>query len=206
MTNTSENPTAPQGEVELILPTTELKPVQEIVVESDEKKLTPKQAQFVVEYLVDMNGTQAAIRAGYSINTAQQIASELLLKPLIAKAIKEQMDARAQRTLITADWILNQIKLVAGRCMQAEPVMFFNKLTGEWEQAKDEDGKLIYQFDSAGANKALENLARNLKLLTDKTEIGNLDGSNFQFPGIKEAFVESPDALKDLSLKEPDGQ
>ena len=50
--------------------------------------LTPKQQRFVEEYLIDLNATQAAIRAGYSEKTAQQMWSENLLKPVIADAIK----------------------------------------------------------------------------------------------------------------------
>ena len=49
--------------------------------------LTPKQARFVQEYLIDLNATQAAIRAGYSEHTARQVASENLSKPYIVKAV-----------------------------------------------------------------------------------------------------------------------
>lgn len=165
-------------------------------------KLTPKQAMFVIEYLKDLNGTQSAIRAGYSEDTAQQMASENLSKPLIKKAIEEQMDARSQRTLITADWILQGMKEIAERCMQRKPVMVFCKEDRCMKQVLDENGNGVWEFDSAGANKALENLARNQKLLTDKTEIGNLDGSNFKFPGVKEVFVDSPDVAKSMQQEQ----
>ena len=158
--------------------------------------LTPKQAMFVIEYLKDLNGAQAAIRAGYSEDSAKEIASENLTKPNIISAIEQQMEARARRTLITADRIIADIDRVAQRCMQAEPVMIFNKVIQKWEQLKDDKGDPVYQFDSAGANKALENLARNQKLLTDKTELGNADGSNLELGGIIEIFVESPDIGK----------
>ena len=52
--------------------------------------LTPKQRRFVDEYLIDLNATQAAIRAGYKKNTARQIGSENLSKPAIAKAISSR--------------------------------------------------------------------------------------------------------------------
>lgn len=52
-------------------------------------KLTPKQAMFVKEYLIDLNATQAAIRAGYSARTADRIGPELLGKTSIAEAIQK---------------------------------------------------------------------------------------------------------------------
>lgn len=76
-------------------------------------KLTPKQFLFVKEYLVDLNGTQAAIRAGYSARTAHAISEENLRKPYIAAAIQEAMDKRAERVDLTADRVLEEIKHAA---------------------------------------------------------------------------------------------
>ncbi|MCM3294113.1 terminase small subunit [Paenibacillus sp. MER 180] len=70
--------------------------------------LTPKQETFVAEYLIDLNATQAAIRAGYSARTARKIGQENLTKPDIQKAIQEAMDARSKRTEITADRVLEE--------------------------------------------------------------------------------------------------
>ncbi len=63
--------------------------------------LTPKQARFVQEYLIDLNATQAAIRAGYSEKTARQVASENLSKPYIAKAIEAKQTELSERTGFT---------------------------------------------------------------------------------------------------------
>ena len=71
--------------------------------------LTPKQGNFVNEYLIDFNGTQAAIRAGYSENTAQQIASENLSKPLIQQAIHKAMVERQERVGVDADYVLRRL-------------------------------------------------------------------------------------------------
>lgn len=71
--------------------------------------LTPKQAAFVREYLIDLNATQAAIRAGYSAKTAASIGDENLRKPAIAAAVAQALDARAQRTEITADRVLREL-------------------------------------------------------------------------------------------------
>jgi phage terminase small subunit len=74
--------------------------------ETRPKRLTPKQATFVQEYLVDLNATQAAIRAGYSEETASEMGYENLNKPQIAEAIQAAMDLRAERTGITVDKVL----------------------------------------------------------------------------------------------------
>lgn len=71
--------------------------------------LTPKQRAFVREYLIDLNATQAAIRAGYSETTARAIGAENLTKPDIASAIRKAMDERAERTQITADRVLTEL-------------------------------------------------------------------------------------------------
>ncbi|GJE77230.1 terminase small subunit [Methylorubrum suomiense] len=67
---------------------------------------TDKQARFVEEYLVDVNATQAAIRAGYSKATAYSVGQENLKKPEVAAAIAEAQKARSERTKITADDVL----------------------------------------------------------------------------------------------------
>lgn len=74
-----------------------------------ENELTAKQRAFVREYLIDMNATQAAIRAGYSEATAAQIGAENLTKPNIEAAISAAMDLRAKRTGITADRVLLEL-------------------------------------------------------------------------------------------------
>lgn len=76
-------------------------------------KLTPKQARFVAEYLVDLNGTQAAIRAGYSSNSAGRFAQELLLKTHITAAIQAAQAERARRTEITQDAVLQRYWAIA---------------------------------------------------------------------------------------------
>ena len=69
-------------------------------------KLTPKQQRFVDEYLIDLNATQAAIRAGYSEKTAYSIGDENLKKPDIKKAIEQAQQERQKRTLVTQDDVI----------------------------------------------------------------------------------------------------
>lgn len=125
-------------------------------------KLTSKQQLFIKEYLIDLNGTQAAIRAGYSKKTARQIATEMLSKLYMQEAIEEAKKKRMEKADITAEYVLNSLKTVAERCMQAEEVMAFNYATRELEATGE------YKFDSNGANKALELLGKHLSLFTDK--------------------------------------
>lgn len=74
------------------------------------KKLTAKQSLFVNEYLVDLNATQAAIRAGYSEKTAKEIGCQNLTKVNVQEAVQKSMDARAERVESEADWVLRTIK------------------------------------------------------------------------------------------------
>src|SRR5690606_6829667 len=74
-----------------------------------ERKLTPKQEQFVREYLLDLNATQAAIRAGYSEKSAPDIAAQLLGKTHIKAAILEARKERAEETGINAAWLLKRL-------------------------------------------------------------------------------------------------
>ena len=76
-------------------------------------ELTEKQKRFVYEYLIDLNATQAAIRAGYSPKTAYSMGQRLLKKVEIQAAIQEAMSERQKRTEITQDKVLEEIGKVA---------------------------------------------------------------------------------------------
>lgn len=76
-------------------------------------KLTAKQALFVSEYLLDLNATQAAIRAGYSKKTAKEIGYENLTKLHIAAAISKKFDARVERTEVTQDAVVAELARIA---------------------------------------------------------------------------------------------
>lgn len=106
--------------------------------------MTPKQEMFIKEYLVDLNATQAAIRAGYSTKTAGVIGDENLKKPEIATAIQDAMDKRSAKVGITAEKVLENIERIA---MLAE--------------ASEEYGAAL---------KGQELLGKHLKMFTDKIE------------------------------------
>ena len=113
--------------------------------------LTNKQQMFVKEYLIDLNATQAAIRAGYSEKTAGQTAHEYLKKPEIAAEIQSAMDTRAEIVGINAQDVLESIKHIRSMTMA---------------DCKYSD-----------ALKANELLGKHLKLFTDKTEITGANGA-----------------------------
>ena len=71
--------------------------------------LTAQQQRFVEEYLIDLNATQAAIRAGYSAKTAEQQGSRLLRNVKVAQAIEAAQVARLKRTEVDADWVLRRL-------------------------------------------------------------------------------------------------
>lgn len=75
-------------------------------------KLTPKQKRFVDEYLIDLNATQAAIRAGYSPKTANEQAAQLLAKLSIQNYLHKRQSERVRRTEITQDRVLQELAAV----------------------------------------------------------------------------------------------
>ncbi len=80
-------------------------------------ELTKKQELFCIEYLIDLNATQAAIRAGYSKHTAKDIGCENLAKPNINKRIGELFTERTTKTKIDAEYVLIKSNELLNRCM-----------------------------------------------------------------------------------------
>lgn len=117
--------------------------------------MTPKQISFVQEFIVDLNATQAAIRAGYSKKTARAIGARLLTKVDIQRRIQQLMDERAERVKRTADDVLKDIHKVKDACMA---------------EAFDQQGN-AGMVDPKAALKALELEGRHLKMFTDKLEV-----------------------------------
>ena len=126
-------------------------------------KLTDKQEAFCQEYVVDMNGTKSAIRAGYSEKTANRIASNLLSKVDIQQRIAEFKQERCQRVQIDADWVLMAAKKIYDRCMQEEPIL---DRDGKPVTVFDGSGEIVaaYKFDSSGANKALDTIGKHVNV------------------------------------------
>jgi len=140
-------------------------------------KLTPKQQRFIDEYLVDLNATQAAIRAGYSAKTAGQIGDENLKKPQIKAAIDEAMTKRTERTEIDQDYVLKTIKDTIERCAQAVPV---TDAKGNPVFVKTPDGEIspAYKFDAFAVLKGAELLGKHLGIFIEKRELTGKDGKD----------------------------
>jgi len=136
--------------------------------EGIKKNSTLKRKAFVQEYLLDLNGTQAAIRAGYSPKTARQIADNLLSYIDIKEDIEKEMQKRSKRTTIDIDYVLTNIKEIGERCMQKRPITAWNAESKTFEVVLDENGKSVWEFDASNALKAQELLGKHLNMWTDK--------------------------------------
>jgi phage terminase small subunit len=157
------------------------------------RKLTPKQQAFVGEYLIDFNGTAAAIRAGYSARTAQQQASRLLLNVVVQAAIREGRARVAQRAEVKAADVLAELALIgfsdigqvldftglvpalkdtstipeaARRAIAGVKVKRY--IEGSGDDAREVE---MVEFKLWNKNKALEDLARHLGLLKERVEV-----------------------------------
>jgi len=95
--------------------------------------------------MIDLNATQAAIRAGYSENTAKEIGCENLTKPNIAIVIQELMAKRSEKTGITSEWVLKHIEELTEVLLKSE--------------------------DPSKAYKGLELAGRHLKMFTDSLQV-----------------------------------
>ena len=139
--------------------------------------LTPKQQRFVEEYLIDLNATQAAIRAGYSEKTARSIGQRLLTNVDIQKAIEDAQSKRAEQTQIDAAYVLR--RLVEIDQMDVLDIMddkYCLKPIGEWP-------KIWRQYISN-----IENLEEFEGFGEDRTQIGWLKK------------IKWPDKVKNLEL------
>ncbi len=133
-------------------------------------KLTPKQQRFIDEYLIDLNATQAAIRAGYSPRTARAIACENLAKPDIQEAIAGAKRERSEATKIDAEWVLRElVKLHKRVTQEIKPALHPKTRT----QMKDEEGNLLFVFNAAAANRALELIGKHTDITAfrDRLEV-----------------------------------
>ena len=139
-------------------------------------KFTAKQERFVEEYLIDLNATQAAIRAGYSKKTSYSMGQRLLKNVEVAAAIAKAQGARSKRTGITQDYVLANIVETLERCRQVRPVILAD---GSPAMVETEDGKMApaFKFDPANALKAAELLGKHLVMFTDKVDHTSSDGT-----------------------------
>ena len=132
--------------------------------------MTPKQERFVEEYLVDLNATQAAIRAGYSEQTARQIGAQNLSKLVIQQAIEAARNKRSERVELTQDEVVRDLRELRDICMGRKPVRITevvkNAQLGKVTSREVE----VYALEPTGAGKALDLLGKHLGMFVDKVE------------------------------------
>jgi phage terminase small subunit len=147
--------------------------------------LTMKQRRFVEEYLIDLNATKAAIRAGYSARTAHSAGPRLLENVEVSKAIRAGMEARAERTRVTADDVIATIEQTIRRCAEAECV-------------RDARGNVVegkYTFDAKNVLRGCELLGRHLGLFKERPEVPQTFAITRTIVHVHRSEAPSPEAL-----------
>lgn len=124
--------------------------------------LEAKEEQYCHEYLLDLNQTQAAIRAGYAESNARAQASRLMTKANILTRIAELKADRVERVKIDSDWVLRRLLEISDKCMEAKAVMVFSPADKCMVQKQTEEGEKLFEFNAAGANKATELIGKHI--------------------------------------------
>lgn len=146
--------------------------------------MTEKQKRFVEEYLIDLNATQAAIRAGYSPKTANEQGAQLLAKLSIQNAISAAMAERSRRTGINQDRVVRELAKIA--FVNASDVIDVDRATvlpdahlddlACIQSVKVKDGNITErEVRLADKLRALELLGKHLGMWTDKVQVTGLD-------------------------------
>ena len=149
-------------------------------------KLTDKQKKFIDEYLVDLNATQAAIRAGYKEKAAYRTGAENLRKPQIQEEIQKRMEERQKRTEITQDMVLQELAAIAfARATDYVSVMGGMVQVKDTDQLSDSQIAAIagiketqngIEVKLGSKEKTLELLGRHLGMWNDKLDVsGDMD-------------------------------
>lgn len=152
-------------------------------------KLTDKQKKFIDEYLVDLNATQAAIRAGYKEKAAYRTGAENLRKPQIQEEIQKRMEDRQKRTEITQDMVLQELAAIAfARATDYVSVMGGMVQVKDTDQLSDSQIAAIagiketqngIEVKLGSKEKTLELLGRHLGMWNDKINVeGQVEAKN----------------------------
>lgn len=136
----------------------------------NKRNLTSRQELFVEHFLIDLNATQAAIRAGYSSKTAHSCGPRLLDNVAVAAAITAAKKSRSEATNIDAAWVLRQAVKLHNRCMQEVRPVLHPKTR---KQLQDGDGNALFTFNAAAASRALELIGKHVEVgaFSDKLEL-----------------------------------
>lgn len=133
--------------------------------------LTAKQQRFVDEYMIDLNATQAAIRAGYSKNTASETGYENLRKPQIADEIAKRQQKHAEKAEMTVEWVLQQYRDIILNTKEAEP----NTARGALDSVAKHLGMFKEKIEHSGG---LNNTTQNITDLSPDERRARIDELN----------------------------
>jgi phage terminase small subunit len=128
-------------------------------------KLTPKQEMFCKEYLIDLNATQAAIRAGYSPKTAKETGYENLTKPHIAEYINDMKSKREEKVEITAEGVLRDLQLARDITLGLKPHHIVSTVEGIPMSSE------LHKTDMTNFVKINEIYMKHLGMFTEKLEV-----------------------------------
>ena len=128
-------------------------------------KLTDKQERFCQEYMIDLNATQACMRAGYSKRNPDKVGPALLGNPRVSARISELKQKVQAFTDVTVSEVISTLREVIARSLCKKQVMEFNQASKKLKQKIDpETGEGVWQYDSNGVNKAAELLGKHIGL------------------------------------------
>lgn len=133
--------------------------------------LTAKQQCFVDEYLIDLNGTQAYIRAGYQSKSPEVEASKLLRNPKVKEKIDEAMGKRQDRLKLTQDEVLQDLMDLRDMCMGKKPVKVMTIVKNAREGTAEPVEVEGVVFEPAAANRTLELLGKHMRMFTDRMDV-----------------------------------
>lgn len=165
--------------------------------------MTKKQKLFVEEYLIDLNATQAAIRAGYSPETAKEIGCENLTKPNIRTEISKAMAERSKRTGVNADRVLMELAKIAFvnpiDVIDPKTATIRKDATGEDTAAIQsvkvktfgEDG-LEREIKMADKLKALELIGKHLGMFKDRVVVSGMEEEKTKLDNILQQLWGDP--------------
>lgn len=168
--------------------------------ESDMEELTEKQKRFVEEYLIDLNATQAAIRAGYATKRASEQGHQLLQKTTVSEVIKKALAERSRRTGINQDRVVQELAKIA-------LVKITDVVNDDCEILPDADEADLAAIESVKVRtvptksgeigveravklssklKALELLGKHLGMFTEKVEVSGITQEQSKLDAILE--------------------
>lgn len=158
-------------------------------------ELNAKQLRFVQEYLLDLNATQAAIRAGYSAKTAAATGAENLRKPHIAQAIAEAQYKRATRTETDAAFVLKRLadEVTADiadlydehgsiKPIKEWPLIWRQGLVSSVKVAEEGDGVVVREIKLSDRIKRLELLGKHISVNAFREQVGHGDPEGNPLP------------------------